>query len=64
MPPINCKEEIKTMKRTFSMSCDDGFSVHSHNKREVIMHGLMHLKTMHPEMKVSKDEMDQKIEMH
>lgn len=50
------------MKKTYSMSCDDGFSVHSHNKAEVVMHGLVHIKTMHPKMRVTKNEMANMVE--
>ena len=45
-------EELK------SITCDPkcGFSVRSHNEKELIEIALAHVKNMHPQMKVSEDE--------
>ena len=45
----------------YKMDCDDGFSVHSKNKDEVVNMGAMHVITMHPDEKLSRQEVTKMI---
>lgn len=45
----------------YVMECEDGFSVHSKEKSEAISASAMHIMSMHPEMKISGNELAKKI---
>ena len=61
------------MKQTFmnqpmnqslkQISCDPtcGFMVRSHDEKEVLDDAMKHIKNIHPDMKVSKDELKDRM---
>ena len=46
----------------YQMNCDDHFMVQSDSKDEVINMAAMHIMTMHPKEKLSKNDVAMKVE--
>ena len=45
----------------YKLDCDDGFHVHSKSKDEVVNMTLMHVGTMHPKEKMSRNDVMMKV---